>query len=192
MDEGEFQLQRGRPRDDGRWVGESEERGAVKEVEEGNEKGEEAGVADASSATNQAHAHTAPSAEPEREDSLRALWIHCEHTRDSHTNKDKILDSFNTESSSLQVLIIMVDVSSQGLNLQRAANRVISIIPAKRSNPQTQAETRVLRADQEHSVEIHQTSLQNFYDQFREARQISNMRLEIATKAHLPDCGKDW
>ena len=90
------------------------------------------------------------------EDALQAVWIYCEvlHSKLTHKQRQDLIDSFNSIESSIKVLIVMVDVSSQGLNLQRASNRVITMMSAKRSNPQMQAETRVLRADQEHKVEI--------------------------------------
>ncbi len=81
---------------------------------------------------------------------------------------------------------LLVDVASNGLNLQKAAKRVISMVPAKRANPQIQAENRVLRVDQENDVEIVRAIVKNSHDQFREARRTSNVRLEIASKAHLP------
>lgn len=60
------------------------------------------------------------------------------------------------------------------------------MVPAKRANPQMQAENRVLRVDQENEVEILRVIVKNSHDQFRETRQTSNVRLEIASKAHLP------
>ncbi|KAL8725678.1 MAG: hypothetical protein Q9181_006325 [Wetmoreana brouardii] len=80
------------------------------------------------------------------------------------------------------------DVSPQGLNLQKASSRSVTTIPAKRVNPQAQAENRILHADQLAAmVEILRMSPINSHDQFREARQTSHVRLEIATKGHLPD-----
>ena len=49
-----------------------------------------------------------------------------------------------------------------------------------------QAENRVLRVDQENDVEIVRVIVKHSHDQFREERQTSNVRLEIASKAHLP------
>ena len=49
-----------------------------------------------------------------------------------------------------------------------------------------QAENRVLRVDQENDVEIVRVIVKNSHDQFWEACQTSNVRLEIASKAHLP------
>ena len=63
---------------------------------------------------------------------------------------------------------------------------MLSLIPAKRSGPQMQAENRVLRVDQAKPVEISRVIVKNSHDIYREARQTSNVRLEIATKAHLP------
>ena len=126
------------------------------------------------------------------EDSLRAMWIHCEvlHSKLNHRQRQDLIDSCNSPESSLKVLLVMVDVSSQGLNLQRASNKVITMMPAKRSNPQMQAETRILRADQERKFEILRVDLDNSHDQFREARQTSNTWLEIAIKRISYTCGK--
>ena len=122
------------------------------------------------------------------EDSIRALWIHCEtaHSKLTQSQRQKLFDAFNDSSSTLQVLIIMVDVASQGLNLQKASNNVITMIPGKRINPQLQAETRSFRCDQKKPVRIMRAVVSNSHDQFREARQTSNVRLELATKANLP------
>ena len=81
---------------------------------------------------------------------------------------------------------MMIDVSSQGLNLQGASHRVISMIPAKRVNPLMPAESRMLRVDQALDVEILRVSINNSHDQAHEARQTSKVRLEIATQAHKP------
>ena len=122
------------------------------------------------------------------EDSCRAAWIHCEvlHSKLNQAQRQKLLDAFNDSDSSLNVLIIMIEVASTGLNLQKASHRVLSMIPAKRIGPQMQAENRVLRVDQQKSVEINRVIVKNSHDLYREARQTSNVRLEIATKSHLP------
>ena len=122
------------------------------------------------------------------EDSCRAAWIHCEvlHSKLNQSQRQKLLNDFNDSDSSLNVLIIMIEVASTGLNLQKASHRVLSMIPAKRVGPQMQAENRVLRVDQHKSVEINRVIVKNSHDLYREARQTSNVRLEIATKAHLP------
>ena len=122
------------------------------------------------------------------EDCCRAAWIHCEvlHSKLNQAQRQKLLDDFNNSDSSLNVLIIMIEVASTGLNLQKASHRVLSLIPAKRSGPQMQAENRVLRVDQHKPVEINRVIVKNSHDLYREARQTSNVRLEIATKAHLP------
>ena len=93
-------------------------------------------------------------------DVLRAAWVHCEVLHSNLNNKQHqaLLNAFNNIRSSLKVLIIMVDVSSQGLNFQKASSRVMSLIPAKRSNPQTQAENRVFRVDQTENVRYHAPS----------------------------------
>ena len=62
----------------------------------------------------------------------------------------------------------------------------MSLIPAKRDGPQQQSETRVLRVDQEGKVEIFRVIIGNSHDQFRQARQTSMVRLEIACKSHTP------
>lgn len=59
--------------------------------------------------------------------------------------------------------------------------------PAKKFNPEMQATNRVLRVDQVYEVEIMRIILRNTHDVFREARQTSHMRLEIATQAHRAD-----
>lgn len=122
------------------------------------------------------------------EGALRAAWIHCEtlHSKLNYKQRQNLINDFNNKESTLQVLMIMVDVASNGLNLQKASKRVISMVPAKRANPQMQAENRVLRVDQENEVEILRVIVKNSHDQFRETRQTSNVRLEIASKAHLP------
>ena len=103
------------------------------------------------------------------EDALRAAWIHCEtlHSHLQHKQRQDLINDFNNKKSTLQVLIIMVDVASNGLNLQKAARRVISMVPAKRANPQMQAENRGLRVDQESDVEIVRVIVKNSHDQFR-------------------------
>ena len=65
--------------------------------------------------------------------SVRALWIGAEvlHSRPNHKHRQKLVDTFNDLASSLKVLIMMVDVASQGLHLQQASYRVISMIPTK-------------------------------------------------------------
>ena len=50
-------------------------------------------------------------------------------------------------ASSIKVLTMMVDVGSQGLNLQHTTYGVISMIFAKRSNRRVQVENRGLRDD---------------------------------------------
>ena len=122
------------------------------------------------------------------EDSLRAAWVHVEvlHSKLTHKQRQKLIDDFNDSKSSLQVLVVMNEVSSQGLNLQRASSNTVTMIPGKRIGPQIQTENRILRVDQTKACFIHRLHLDNSHDPWREARQTSNVRLEIATKSHLP------
>ena len=122
-------------------------------------------------------------------DGLRAAWAHAEVLRSnlSHKQRKKLFEEFNDPDSSIKVLIMMYDVASQGLNLQKASCKVLSMTPAKKFDPEMQATNRVLRVDQSHEVEIMRIILRNTHDVFREARQTSHMRLEIATQAHRAD-----
>ncbi|KAL1623787.1 hypothetical protein SLS54_004248 [Diplodia seriata] len=109
---------------------------------------------------------------------------HVLHADLTAPERQNLVDSFNDPKSSLKCLILMYNVSSQGVNLHGASNVAFVATGAINAGLEMQAWGRLIRIAQKKPVTIIRCQTRNSFDQFRDSRQREKQKTILATTSY--------
>ncbi|KAI9782077.1 MAG: hypothetical protein M1839_005423 [Geoglossum umbratile] len=119
---------------------------------------------------------------------LRFVYVHATvlHSGLSNSRRQELMDDFNDPEGKTQVLIIMHDVSCQGINIHYDCHRITIPTCPRSASLEFQIWGRVLRVMQKHDVFITRTHVVNTHDTWRESKQTDKASIELASRANHP------
>ncbi|KAK8183875.1 hypothetical protein BC567DRAFT_206054 [Phyllosticta citribraziliensis] len=100
--------------------------------------------------------------------------------------RDALVKDFNDPNRGPQVLILLYNVSSQGVNMHKACSDALVTSSGINASAEVQAWGRLIRIAQKDTVHIVRCQVLNSYDQFRDSKQRDKQKLILALNTPSP------